>query len=402
MSPRFEVGRATLTAKGRRWHATGHPWAWRDDISAVEEGRGFLVRVRDDRGDELGVATWSPSSKIALRFVGAGQDEAEDPLGDRLAWFRARLQRAIERRAVLAAETDACRLVSAEADGLPGLIVDCYAKTVVLQSLTPFIEEHLDHIVPALVDLVGASSVIARNDVRVRRLEGLAEGVELCHGSCPDRVDIVEHGLRLSVDPWRGQKTGFFLDQRPARARAEALAAESQGPVLDLFCYTGGFALHAARGGGGEVMAVDSSGTAVSELAAAAERNGLANVEAVQGKVARVLRQLEREGRRFAGIVLDPPAFAKSRADVDAAHRGYVDLNARAMGLLQPGGWMLTCSCSFNMRAERFREVLREAAARAGRRVFDRGRLAPAIDHPVLLGLPESDYLKMHLLRMAD
>lgn len=389
---RFSVGLATLTAKGRRWHATGHPWVFRDDVARLEEGRGLLVRVQDDAGRGLGLASLSPGSKIALRFLERGP-EAE--IRDRFAWFRGRLERALRRRDALAGETNACRVVSSEADGLPGLIVDRYADVLVLQSLTRFVEEHLDHIVPLLVELCEPTMVLARNDVRVRRLEGLEERVDLCHGRRTERVEIYEHGLSFVVEPFRGQKTGFYLDQRPARRLIQRIA---RGRVLDLYCYTGGFALHAARGDADSVLAVDTSRRALEAVVQGAARNGLAGIEVRHGRVPALLKALVDSGERFDVVVLDPPAFAKSRGAVEAAFRGYVDLNRKALRLLARGGSLLTSSCSYNMRPELFRAALAEAATRAGPGFLDRGRLAPARDHPVLLGFPESDYLKVHLL----
>ena len=397
MRTRFALGSARISKKGARWHSGGHPWIYSDDVEEVDEGRGFVVRVFGPDQRELGLACWSPQSKIALRMLerGAGHD-----LEDRMAWFAARLDAAIERRAPLRDESNAMRLVSSEADGLPGLIVDRYADVLVLQSLTPFIEEHLDHIVPSLVQRTQAAMVLARNDVRVRDFEGLPRGIDILHGTRREHVEIQEHGLRLRVDPFTGQKTGYFLDQRPAR---ELVMQRARGSVLDLFCYIGGFALHAARGGAERVVAIDSSARAIQEVEAGAARNGLEDrVEARQQKANQALEALAAEGARFDGIIVDPPAFAKSRAQLEGAERGYLDLNAKAMRLLAPGGWMLCCSCSANMRPARFQSLLAEAAARARRGFLDRGRLQPALDHPVLLGLPESDYLKVHLLEALD
>jgi len=385
------VGRARPTRKGLRWFDRGHPWVFRDDLEQLDASDRLLVEIEDHKGRVIGIASHSPVSKIALRVL---DRDAGSVRANLEGWFEERLRSALARRTSLAGVTDSFRVVSSEADGLPGLIVDKYADVVVLQALTAFVDLHLDHIVPVLVRMLEPRMVLARNDSPVRKLEGLSQRIDLCHGERVESVDIHEHDLVFRVDPFRGQKTGFFLDQRPARRRVAELA---RGRVLDLCCYTGGFALNAARGGAAEVVAVDSSEAALAEVVAGAERNGC-EVRIVRGNVFDVLKRMVGDGERFDGVVLDPPAFARRRRDVDAACRGYRDLNSRALRLLRAGGWLVTCSCSANLRPERFRAVLAEAASRAGRQVLDRGRLRPAIDHPVLLTLPESDYLKVHWL----
>ena len=391
----YRLGRAVLSSKGSRWQRTGHPWTFRDDIAELDEGRGHLVEVFGHKGHRLGIATWSPESKIALRMIEPGAT-AEIP--DLQAFFRQRLEAAIRRRRPLEAETDAWRILSSEADGLPGYIVDRYAEVLVLQSLTPFAERYLGILVPLLVERLEPEMILARNDVGVRRLEGLPQVVELLHGRRIPRVRIEEHGLRLEIDPYKGQKTGFFLDQRPARKLVETLCAEYGGPVLDLCSYTGGFTLHAARGGAQSVLSVDQSQDALDEIRSAATRNDLDGIDTLRGNVFDLVKQLLHEGRRFRGIVLDPPAFAKSRREVQGATRGYQDLNSKSLRLLEPGGWLLTCSCSYNMTPELFLAMLRKSAARAGVACLDHGRLGPAVDHPVPLNLPEADYLKVHHL----
>ncbi len=391
----YRLGRATLNSKGSRWQRTGHPWIFRDDIAELDEGVGYLLQVIGHKGHKLGLATWSPESKIALRMLQPGA-AAEIP--DLRAFFRQRIEQALARRAPLLSTTNAYRVVSAEADGLPGLIIDRYAEALVLQSLTPFAENWLPHIVPLLVELLEPEMILARNDAGVRRLEGLPQVVELLHGRRMPRLRIQEHGLQLEIDPYRGQKTGYFLDQRPARKCVEEQSSRSKGQILDLCSYTGGFSLHAARGGANGVLAVDQSQDALDEVQAAAERNELTGIETMRGNVFDVVKQLLQEGRRFQGIILDPPAFAKSRREVQGATRGYQDLNSKSLRLLEPGGWLLTCSCSYNMTPELFLTMLRKSAARAGVTCRHHGRLAPALDHPVPLHLPEADYLKVHHL----
>ena len=395
MIERYSLGHAVVGRKGMRWHRTGHPWVFRDDLVEFQDVPTHLCRVQDEQGRELGLAASSSQSKIALRFVAGPGSEIED----REAWFAARLDAAIARRRELREDCSAWRVVAGDGDLLPGLLVDRYADVLVLQVLTPFIETQIDLIVPHLVRRFEPRMVLARNDLRVRALEALPEAIELLHGRRVASVEIEEHGLRWVVDPWAGQKTGAFLDQRPAHALVEARA---HGQMLDLFCYQGGFALHARRGGAESVLAVDASASAIAEVEAAATRNGLDGIEARRAKVVPVMSELLGAGRQFDGIVLDPPAYAKSKADLEAATRGYIELNAKAMRLAAPGAWLLTCSCSYALRPEAFRKILAEAARRAQRCFIDRGRLASAVDHPVRLGLPESDYLKVHLLEMLD
>lgn len=399
---RFQLGRAVLTAKGGAWHASGHPWVFRDDICELDCGKGFVVAVSDDRGKSLGLASWSPASKIALRFLIKGPDSA---INDREAFFQERLVAAVKRREPLRRETDAMRLVHSEGDALPGLIVDAYGDVLVLQALTQFIDAHLDHIVPVLVELLKPSMVLGRNDVRVRKLEGLPLCKDLLYGKNKSKKEVLihEHGLRLMVDPYGGQKTGYFLDQRPARAHVRKLCSEQRaGDVLDLFSYTGGIGLHALLGGAASVLCVDSSPAALLEAQAAATRNRLSGMETLKGKAMKVLENLFDEGRRFDAIICDPPAFAKSKRDVEQAYRGYLNLNTRAMRLLKKSGWLLSCSCSYNMSPELFTKMLQQAAGRAGQSYRDHGRLPHALDHPVLLNLPESDYLKVRWLERLD
>lgn len=414
VSERFRLGRAVVGRKGLRWHRSGHPWLFRDDLLSLEDVPTHLCRVEDERGVDLGLAASSSRSKIGLRFVDgprvgarpAREGEPESTDGSepvtaeaRQAWFARRIDAAIERRRPLEAETDACRMVASDGDGIPGLLVDRYADILVLQALTPFVDSQLDLIVPVLVDRLGPRMVLARNDLRVRALEGLESGVELLHGRRVAHVEIQEHGIRSVVDPWTGQKTGAFLDQRPAR---KLVMERASGRVLDLFCYQGGFALHARRGGATSVLAVDASAAAIEEVVAASKRNGLDGIEARRGKAVPVLQELIASRASFDGVIVDPPAFAKSKAELEAATRGYVELNAKAMRVVAPGGWVVTCSCSYALRAEAFKKILAEAARRAGRSFVDRGRIPPAIDHPVRLGLPEADYLQAHFLVSLD
>jgi len=383
-------GEATLTRKGEaRWRG-GHPWIFRDDVLPAEIPNGEIVTVRGPRGDALGLAFYGAVSKIALRRV-AGPREGFDEQA-----VRARLDAAIAYRERIAPGVAALRLVSSDADGLPGLIVDRYGEHLVLQALTAGIERLLGPILDHLVSRLSPASILARHDAGVRRLEGLVEEVRPLRGDPPESVEIDDDGITLLVDLRSGQKTGLFLDQRENRTAASRYL---RGRVLDAFCYDGGFALHAARAAE-SVEAVDASESALARAAVNAARNGITNLTTVRANVFDHLSESDRARRRFDGIVLDPPAFAKSRKDIDAAARAYKEINLRAMRCLTRGGVLVTCSCSYNLHEDEFVEILAAAAADAGRRAVIVEKRSQARDHPVLLGLPESHYLKCLILRV--
>lgn len=377
----------TLTAKGVLRLRRGHPWIYRSDLEAVgsDVRGGDLVGVRLPSGKSGGVALYSDASQIALRFVPLTSETAND---DGL-WSL--LERAIGRRN---GRPEACRLVHGDADGLPGLIVDRYGPALSYQCLTQGMARREAELVERMRILTGARLIVARNDVRVRQLEGLAveKGVRYAADDAPDPKDVRAHliGLDLDFDLLDGQKTGAFLDQTDNRA---AVAARARGEALDCFSYDGGFALAMARAGA-SVSAVDSSGAALARLKTRADRNGL-NVRCLEENVFDYLRACEAEGHRFDTIVLDPPAFAKSRDAVDAGRRAYKEINLRALKLLRPGGLLVTCSCSAHMDRASFDVMLTEAAADARRwvRVLERRSAAP--DHPALATAPETDYLKV-------
>jgi 23S rRNA (cytosine1962-C5)-methyltransferase len=285
--------------------------------------------------------------------------------------------------------------VHGEADRLPSLIVDRYADYLVVQALSQGIDRRVPDIVPALVELVKPAGILARNDPRVRLLEGLEQKVEVLHGSVPERIEVREGAVAYQVDPWRGQKTGLFLDQRENR---EAALRYARGRLLDAFSYNGGFALSLAPRCR-SVLAVDISEDAVARIRENAARNGLTNVEARAMNVFDELRELERVGARFDTIVLDPPAFAKNKASIRKALSGYKEINLRALKLLDPGGFLITCSCSYNVSEEMFVEVVSAAAADAGAAVSLVEKRAQGRDHPILINVPETYYLKCLILR---
>lgn len=387
----LEAGSPTVvvSVRGQRRLMLGHPWIYRSDLADVHAAAGDIVLVIGARGRPLGRAFYSDRSQIALRML--THDDA--PVDGGL--FRARLMAALAFRESLQIDATAYRLVHAEGDLLPSLIVDRYGDYLVVQALSQAVDRLLPDLVPMLVEIVGPKGILARNDPRARVLEGLPQRVEVLHGDVPERVTVTEAGIACDVDLWRGQKTGLFLDQRENR---EAAARYAAGRLLDCFSYHGGFALRlAARCT--EAIAVDISEEAVGRIRRNAARNGLTNVRAEAVNVFDELRRLERDGGRFETIVLDPPAFAKNRAAVPKALGGYKEINLRALKLLTPGGYLVTCSCSYNVDEAAFLDAV-HAAAHDGRcEVTLVEKRMQGRDHPVLLSVPETHYLKCLILR---
>lgn len=384
---------AVVSAKGARRWAHGHPWIYRTDVVQRPDAPAGVVGVHDQRGKPIGSALWSPTSEISLRLLDADPRATIDA-----AWWRARIARAIARRAPLAGRATAYRLVHAEGDGLPSLVCDRYDRWLVVQLMSAGLERFRDAIVDAFVELAQPAGILARNDVPLRAKEGLPTAVELLMGSVPHEVEVVEDGVRFLAAPWEGQKTGAFLDQRENRTFIGALA---RGRALDCFSYHGSFALHLARGAE-RVVALDISAAALARAADNCARNGLHNVELLEANAFDYLkaRQIARE--RFDTIVLDPPAFAKTRASVPAALRGYKEINLRAMRLLAPGGLLFTASCSFHLTKPLFLEMLQAAAADSGRRLALREIRGQPLDHPEVLTIPETGYIKGALVEALD
>jgi 23S rRNA (cytosine1962-C5)-methyltransferase len=383
----------TLSARGADRVKSGHPWVYRSDVRKSSAQPGDLVRVESERGRPLGTALWSSTSQISLRFLGP------EDVSDEREMFRERLRAALAFRDALAIDATAWRAVNAEADRLPGLIVDVYGegtgRVVVLQTLTQGMDRRLALITEVLVELLAPVGVLARNDPKVRRLEGLAEETVVTFGEVPDVVDVREGQVRYAVDVRLGQKTGLFLDQRENH---EAAMRYARGRGLDAFSYHGGFALRlAARCDA--VVALDSSAPAIAQLKANAARNGLTNIEARETNVFDELREFEIARQRFDTIVLDPPAFAKNKASVERAAAGYKEINLRALKLLTPNGCLITCSCSSNIDEVMFQDIVEHAAADARVTVALVEKRSQARDHPVLLAAPETHYLKCLVLR---
>jgi 23S rRNA (cytosine1962-C5)-methyltransferase len=377
---------------GRRW-SLGHPWIFRSDVTVRPDRPAGAVVVVDHRGKKIGTALWSPASEIALRMVDAR------PLADLdHAWWRDRIQAAVHRRAPLPTVTNAYRAVHGEADACPSLVCDRYDRWLVVQLLSAGLEAFRAPIVDALREALSPDGILARHDVPVRKKEGLATGVELLAGDVPQEIEVNEHGVRYAAAPWTGQKTGAFLDQRENRVM---IGERARGRALDCFSYHGSFALHLARRAE-SVVAVDVSGDALKRAEENAARNELTNIRFVEADVFDYLREVERARERFDTIVVDPPAFAKTRASVPGALRGYKDVNLRALRVLSPGGLLFTASCSFHVGRAEFFEMLRSAAADSGRRVALRAITGQTIDHPEIMTIPETGYLKGALLEALD
>ncbi|HKH91479.1 MAG TPA: class I SAM-dependent rRNA methyltransferase [Gemmatimonadaceae bacterium] len=384
---------ATVSAKGARRWAAGHPWIYHSDLVTAPDVDAGVVRVMDQRGKPLGVALWSPRSEISLRLLDPNADATIDD-----TWWRHALARALARRSTLVHGTNACRLVHGEGDLIPSLIVDRYDRWLVVQLMSAGLERFRDAIVRALVELAAPGGILARNDVPLRRKEGLETNVELLHGTVPDEVEVDEHGVRYLAAPWRGQKTGAFLDQRENRVLVGRVA---RGRALDCFSYHGSFALHLARRAD-HVVALDASAHALTRAEENFRRNGLTNGEFVEANAFEYLKARERERVRFDTIVLDPPAFAKTRAALPGAMRGYKEINLRAMRILAPGGMLFSASCSYHLTKPLFLEMIKEAAADSGRRLALRELRGQPSDHPEVLTIPETGYIKGALLEALD
>ena len=382
----------TISARGEQRVRSGHPWVYRTDVVDVQADAGDIVRVLGPRNRTIGSALFSDQSQIPIRMLTRGDVEAGPAL------LRSRLQQAIAFRQSLALDATAYRLVHGEADLLPSLIVDRYDAWLVVQALSQGMDRLLPDICRMLVELTGATGILARNDPKVRALEGLEQKVEVLHGDVPESVIVREGPVEYEADLRRGQKTGLFLDQRENR---DAAARYARGRLLDCFSYNGGFALRLARQCP-QAEAVDVSADAVGRIRANAERNGVPHIEAREANVFDDLRRLERAGERYDTIVLDPPAFAKNKASVPNALAGYKEINLRAMRLLTPGGYLVTCSCSYNVNEEMFEDVIHQASVDSHVPLTVVEKRMQGRDHPVLVGVPETYYLKCFILRRVE
>ncbi|HMD35581.1 MAG TPA: class I SAM-dependent rRNA methyltransferase [Vicinamibacterales bacterium] len=377
-----------VSPRGEERLRSGHPWIYRADVADVRAEAGDIVQVRSARGRTLGSALFSDRSQITLRMLSHGDQAADEAL------VRRRIETAIAFRESLALDATAYRIVHGEADLLPSLIVDRYGDYLVVQALSQGMDRLMPAVVVALTDRLHPRGILARNDPRARVLEGLEQRVDVLAGSIPETLTVTEIGIEYGVDLRRGQKTGLFLDQRENRAAA---AAYARGRLLDGFTYQGGFALVMGRRCT-ETIAFDVSEDAIARLRHNALRNGIA-VGARVGNVFDELRGMERAGERFDTIVLDPPAFAKNKAAVANAQAGYKEINLRALKLLNPGGTLVTCSCSYHVNEAAFAEIVYDAAVDAQVHMTVVEKRMQGRDHPVLLGVPETYYLKCFILR---
>ena len=371
----------------------GHLWIYRSDIVEADAEGGSVVTVTDERGNFVGQALYSSTSQIALRFLTQSPEEIDRD------WWRQRIREAANRRNI-PAETNAYRLIYSEGDLLPSLIVDRYDDVLVLQTLSQGTDALKPLLTEILIEEFKPRAVIERNDARVRELEGLPLLAGTIYGEAPGELEILQHGLRFVVEPSGGQKTGSFLDQRENRLAARAAAqTTNKGRALDCFTFNGAFALHLASVCE-TVIGIDISGEAVEAAKQNAKLNELTNVEFREANVFDVLREMETAGERFDVVVLDPPAFAKNRASLKPAVRGYKEINLRALKLLNPGGVLVTCTCSYHVSEDLFLEIVADAAIDARRRVQIVEKRMQSTDHPVLVGMPETYYLKCVLARV--
>ena len=400
--------RITVSEKGARWVGEGHPWIYASDVRAEEPcENGALADAVSEKGRYLGTGFYSRQSKIRVRLLSRNANERFDE-----AFWRRRLRYAWDyRKAVMGEDLDCCRVVFGEADGFPGLTVDRFHDLLVTQTLSVGIENIKTMLFPALVEMLRDDGhrirgLFERNDVAIRALEGMEQGkgwFALPGLPAPGSpvTEICENGIFYAVDVENGQKTGFFLDQKYNRLAVARLAKGRR--VLDCFTHTGSFALNAARGGAAHVTAVDVSEAAIAMARRNAERNGLSErMDFLTADVFDLLPELEKQGKApYDFIILDPPAFTKSRKTVGSAERGYREINGRALRLLPRGGYFATASCSHFMEDGLFRKMLREAARDAGVELRQIEARQQAPDHPILWNVPETDYLKYYLFQVV-
>ncbi|HVS82189.1 MAG TPA: class I SAM-dependent rRNA methyltransferase [Pyrinomonadaceae bacterium] len=382
-----------ITTRGAKRIRNGHLWVYRSDVREPNDAAGGqIVRVADEAGNSVGRAFYSNRSEIALRFLTTGEETIDR------AWWQGRLRQCAERRESIARETNAYRLVYSEGDLLPSLIVDVYDDVFVMQTLSQGTEHLKSTLAELLVEEFTPRVIVERNDARVRELEGLERRIGTLYGEAPDGISINQHGVHFVVSPVSGQKTGAFLDQRENYLAARRVA---HGRALDCFTFSGGFALHVASSCE-SVLGIDISADATAAAQRNADRNGARNVEFRAANVFDALREFESTGERFDTIVLDPPAFAKNRASLSSAARGYKEINLRALKLLNPGGVLVTCTCSYHVTEEMFLDIIADAALDARRRVQLVEKRGQSSDHPVLLGVPETHYLKCVIARTVE
>ena len=394
-----------ISAKGTRWVEQGHPWIYEAEVISgdMQAENGSLVDAVSEKGKYLGTGFLSKKSKIRIRLVSRNANDRFDT-----DFWRRRIKYAWDyRKTVMGADVGCCRVIFGEADGFPGLTADRFSDILSVQTLSAGMEKIKDIVFPLLLEVLRGdgqdiSGIFERNDAAIRALEGLEQYRGWYGDEHPDSAvtEICENGIRYLVDVENGQKTGFFLDQKYNRLAVARLAQGKR--VLDCFTHTGSFALNAAMGGAERVTAVDISESAVEMARANAARNGLADrMDFIAADVFELLPELERSGKKpYDFIILDPPAFTKSRKTVDNAQRGYKEINYRALKLLPRGGYFATASCSHFMPNELFVKMLRSAAADAGVELKQIEARQQAPDHPILWNVPETDYLKFYIFQV--
>jgi 23S rRNA (cytosine1962-C5)-methyltransferase len=370
----------------------GHLWVYRSDIRTAKAEPGAVVRLTDERGRFQGRAFYSDKSQIAIRLL-----TRQDVPVDR-AFFTKRIEQAAVYRTRTVENTDAYRLIYSEGDLLPSLIVDRYGDYLVVQTLSQGSERHKQLLVEILVELFSPKGVLERNDPKVRLLEGLDQRVGVLDGDVPASLQVKENGLTFSCDLAKGQKTGSFLDQRENHWAARRYAS---GDLLDCFSYQGGFALTVADRCQ-HVEGIEMAPVAIDAARRNQELNGISNVHFREGNTFDLLKEYDEVGRHFQTVILDPPAFAKNRDSIPAAHRGYKEINLRALKLLDPGGYLITCSCSYHITEPLFLQIVAEAATDARKSIVVCERRTQSQDHPILLTMPETHYLKCLIIRVLE
>ena len=382
-----------ISTRGAKRIRKGHLWVYRSDVrNSSGAEAGSIVTAIDEAGNFVGQALFSSLSEIALRFL-TTRDEAINR-----DWWCSRFRGCSDLRAAIARESNAYRLIYSEGDLLPSLIVDVYDGHYVLQTLSQATDVLQSEFVELLVELFQPRSVMERNDARVRELEGLELRTGVVYGNAPSEIEINQHGRRFIVSPLSGQKTGAFLDQRENYLAAKRLA---HGRALDCFSFNGGFAMHLSSVCE-NVLGIDIATEAIVAGEKNVQLNRVNNVTFQTANVFDALREMSSAGERFDTIVLDPPAFTKSRATVKSGARGYKEINLRALKLLNPGGLLVTCTCSYHMSEDMFLAIIAEAAVDARRRLQIVEKRGQSSDHPVLFGVPETHYLKCVIARVLD
>ena len=385
-------GSVVISPRGVERLRSGHLWVYRSDVRSSRAEAGAVVRLLDERGNFAGRAFYSDQSQISIRLL-----TREDIAIDR-AFLTARIRRAAAYRDLVVENSEACRLVYSEADLLPSVIIDRYGDYFVLQTLSQASDRLKGMLVDILVELFSPKGIVERNDPKVRMLEGLEQRVSVLYGDVPAEILAKENGVTFVCDLARGQKTGSFLDQRENHLAARRYAS---GDVLDCFTYHGGFALTVADRSA-HVEGIDLAPAAVETARRNQQLNSISNATFREGNTFDLLKEYDEAGRRFQMVILDPPAFAKNRDAIPAARRGYKEINLRALKLLRAGGYLVTCSCSYHITEPLFLQLLAEAANDARRNIVVVERRTQAQDHPILLTMPETHYLKCLMVKVLE